>query len=249
MTLRKVSETLKKQVAYEQQYKCSGCPILLPSSYQIDHIVPHSISGDDSRQNLTALCPTCHANKTQEERSRILYYKKKVAESNTKSGKSSTNLCYFCLMYDCDDCDRKLKSIHKTKQTKQTKQNISSLFKFAHIENEESTLSSSIQNMSLEDTTLHIKITREYIYVNNFFTKVVNEELTPRDLGNIVKEVTKNVYNRYSDVEIDIIVKNKGGEGGDACINYFSSVLHLEMPKNIFINYDNVKYTYFVDED
>lgn len=248
MTSRKVSETLKKQVAYEQQYKCSGCSILLPSSYQIDHIVPHSISGDDSRHNLTALCPTCHANKTQEERSRILYYKKKVAESNTKSNINS-NLCYFCLIYDCDGCDRKLKSIPKTTQTRQTKQSISSLFKFAHIESNENTLSSSIQNMSLEDTTLHIKITKEYIYVNNFFTKVVNEELTPRDLGNIVKEVTKNVYNRYSDVEIDIIVKNEGGVGGDACVNYFSSILHLEMPKNIFINYDNVKYTYFVDED
>ncbi len=244
MNSRKVSETLKKQVAYEQQYKCSSCSILLPSSYQIDHIIPHSISSDDSRPNLTALCPTCHANKTQQERSRILYYKKKVAETGR------ANLCYFCLDYNCNGyCDRTLKSVPKSNTVVKTKKSVSSLFRFAHVENEESILSSSIQNISLEDTTLRIKISREYIYVNNFFTKVVNEELTPRDLGNTVKEVTKNMYSRYTDVEIDIIVKNHGGEGGDACINYFSSVLHSEMPVHIFKDYDNVKYTYFVDED
>jgi 5-methylcytosine-specific restriction endonuclease McrA len=64
---RKLGESIKKQVAYRQQYKCSSCLLLLPPSYQIDHIIPHSISGDDTIDNLTALCPNCHSNKTQKE--------------------------------------------------------------------------------------------------------------------------------------------------------------------------------------
>ena len=73
---RKLSETIKKQVAFEQEYKCNECKCMLPPSYQIDHIIPHCISGDDSRENLVALCPNCHATKTQKERKRIIYFKK-----------------------------------------------------------------------------------------------------------------------------------------------------------------------------
>ena len=39
----------------------------LPAAYQVDHIVPLAMGGPDSFENLQALCPNCHADKTQQE--------------------------------------------------------------------------------------------------------------------------------------------------------------------------------------
>ena len=64
---RLLSEAVKKQVAYRQQWKCSVCRELLPPSYQIDHTIPLCDGGADDESNTTAMCPTCHANKTQQE--------------------------------------------------------------------------------------------------------------------------------------------------------------------------------------
>ena len=110
-----------------------------------------------------------------------------------------------------------------------------------------------LKKLSLEDNNeiLHIRITRNYIWINNFFTKVVDEMLTPHDLGNLIKEVVndKDYYRRYSEVHIDIIVKNEEGLGGDACIDYFDSVLPDEMPCLIFKEGVDVKYVYYVDDE
>jgi len=241
MTIRKLSESIKKQVAYKQSYKCAVCLILLPPSYQIDHIIPHSISGDDTIDNLTALCPTCHANKTQKEHSRILYYKKKSAVVEKK-------ICYFC--FEVDDhshiCDKICKDIPR-KQTIPT----NNFYKFANVPDTEINLEKNFSNLSLDDL-LYIRINRNYVYVNNFFTKVIDETLTPHDLGNIVKEATNNnndEYRKYTGVQIDIFVKNEGGPGGDACIDYFFEVLPNEMPERIFKQGINIKYIYFVDDE
>ena len=83
--IRLVSEGLKKLVAGRQHYKCANkpfsnvitkydCPlwqnktrrgIFGEEGYQIDHIVEHSISKDDSEKNLQALCLSCHSVKTK----------------------------------------------------------------------------------------------------------------------------------------------------------------------------------------
>lgn len=79
----------KKDVASDQFFKCANflgsnlpgledyeCPMWLKpvnknpgsfdkSSYQIDHKFEFSLSHDDSRKNLQALCPCCHAVKTK----------------------------------------------------------------------------------------------------------------------------------------------------------------------------------------
>ena len=67
----------------------------------------------------------------------------------------------------------------------------------------------------------------------------------------IIKEVVndKDYYRRYSEVHIDIIVKNEEGLGGDACIDYFDSVLPDEMPCLIFKEGVDVKYVYYVDDE
>ena len=44
---RKLSESLKKIIAHREEYKCAHCKVLLPPSFQIDHIIPYSISNND----------------------------------------------------------------------------------------------------------------------------------------------------------------------------------------------------------
>jgi 5-methylcytosine-specific restriction endonuclease McrA len=84
---RKVSEALKKTVAGKQSYKCANRPgSNLPgiegykcarwklegeikgcfdeSAYEIDHIVPYSISHDDREENLQALCARKNVQRT-----------------------------------------------------------------------------------------------------------------------------------------------------------------------------------------
>ena len=84
---RKVSEGQKKIIAGRQQYKCANkpfsnllklekynCPLwerennqgcFDESGYEIDHIIEHSLTGNDSLENLQALCVTCHRVKTK----------------------------------------------------------------------------------------------------------------------------------------------------------------------------------------
>ena len=68
MKTRKLKESTKKNIAFRQNYKCLTCDQLLPPSFQIDHIVPFSITNNDDENNLQALCPTCHSLKTQYQR-------------------------------------------------------------------------------------------------------------------------------------------------------------------------------------
>ena len=52
MKARKLRESVKKNVAFKQEYKCFLCKNILPPSFQVDHIVPHCISFDDTENNL-----------------------------------------------------------------------------------------------------------------------------------------------------------------------------------------------------
>ena len=61
---RKVSETTKKVVAANQRWHCSMCNNMLDASYEVDHIVPLYKGGDNSINNLQALCRNCHGKKT-----------------------------------------------------------------------------------------------------------------------------------------------------------------------------------------
>ena len=84
---RKLTESQKKLVAAKQFYKCANnnqvelkgiekynCPLWSKSDnqgvfdisgYDIDHIIEHCLTGDDSESNLQALCLSCHRVKTK----------------------------------------------------------------------------------------------------------------------------------------------------------------------------------------
>ena len=61
---RKVSETTKKVVAANQKWHCNMCNNMLDASYEVDHMVPLYKGGDNSINNLQALCRNCHGKKT-----------------------------------------------------------------------------------------------------------------------------------------------------------------------------------------
>lgn len=58
----------QKIVAANQQWKCAACACMLPPAYELDHRIPLWDGGPDCFEtNADALCPTCHAGKTQRE--------------------------------------------------------------------------------------------------------------------------------------------------------------------------------------
>jgi len=64
---RSVSESKKKYIAAKQGWKCRECNTILPATYEVDHIVRLQHGGSNEIDNLQALCPSCHRNKTMME--------------------------------------------------------------------------------------------------------------------------------------------------------------------------------------
>lgn len=66
-TKRSVSETKKKYVASNQDWKCGNCKAQLDHTFEIDHRVRLEYGGGNDVQNLIALCRNCHGKKTASE--------------------------------------------------------------------------------------------------------------------------------------------------------------------------------------
>ena len=65
---RNVTNSQKKYIASQQEWKCGHCQKLLDHSYEVDHIKALFKGGDNSLENLVALCRNCHGIKTMNER-------------------------------------------------------------------------------------------------------------------------------------------------------------------------------------
>jgi Zn finger protein HypA/HybF involved in hydrogenase expression len=61
---RSVSETKKKFIASQQNWKCNNCGNQLNHTFQIDHKIDLQYGGTNEVSNLAALCNNCHAIKT-----------------------------------------------------------------------------------------------------------------------------------------------------------------------------------------
>ena len=66
-TKRSVSETKKKYVAAQQEWKCGHCESQLDHTFEIDHKIRLEYGGGNDVQNLIALCRNCHGKKTASE--------------------------------------------------------------------------------------------------------------------------------------------------------------------------------------
>jgi hypothetical protein len=66
-TKRSVSETKKKYVAAQQEWKCGECRTQLDHTFEIDHKLRLEYGGGNDVQNLIALCRNCHGKKTAME--------------------------------------------------------------------------------------------------------------------------------------------------------------------------------------
>jgi hypothetical protein len=66
-TKRSVSETKKKYVAANQNWKCGHCNSQLDHTFEIDHKIRLEYGGGNDVSNLIALCRNCHGKKTANE--------------------------------------------------------------------------------------------------------------------------------------------------------------------------------------
>lgn len=63
-TKRSVSETKKKWVAAQQNWRCGTCQKQLPPWFEVDHKIRLEHGGSNHVDNLVALCRDCHGEKT-----------------------------------------------------------------------------------------------------------------------------------------------------------------------------------------
>jgi predicted restriction endonuclease len=66
-TKRSVSETKKKFVASQQNWRCGDCKQQLNAWFEVDHIKRLEHGGGNNVENLIALCRDCHGKKTAME--------------------------------------------------------------------------------------------------------------------------------------------------------------------------------------
>ena len=66
-TKRSVSETKKKYVASNQDWKCGHCGSRLNAWFEVDHKIRLEHGGGNDVNNLIALCRDCHGKKTAME--------------------------------------------------------------------------------------------------------------------------------------------------------------------------------------
>ena len=64
---RSVSETKKKYVASQQNWKCAHCQNQLTAWFEVDHVQRLEYGGSNNVENLEALCRECHGKKTSME--------------------------------------------------------------------------------------------------------------------------------------------------------------------------------------
>ena len=79
---RTLTSADKKRIAAKQKWRCKICGKPLPIRYHIDHIKEFAGGGSDRESNLQALCPNCHAHKTEEDRHKKR--QKKIREKERK---------------------------------------------------------------------------------------------------------------------------------------------------------------------
>jgi hypothetical protein len=249
---RKLKEADKKIIASSQFWKCKICENMLISSYQIDHIIPFSISQDDSYNNLQALCANCHSYKSQKENNRILSFKK-------LSALLKKNLCWFCTNELFDEfhiCDKTLKDILLPKnKTQIVDKDINHLDKYIYTEKQQEknqiiSLTKCFKKLSINTnntSTLKIKLLPTIIFVNDYHTDFINhQDYTVEKICEAINTATKDSNLLYTEVEIDLSNMNPYGEKHipEELIDHIDTYLHQALPTNLFNSDTDIEYTF-----
>ena len=69
---KKMTEPQRRKIAIRQNFKCANpdgkCKLTDSlEEYDVDHVIPLFLDGDDEEWNMQALCPACHRRKTENE--------------------------------------------------------------------------------------------------------------------------------------------------------------------------------------
>ena len=69
---KKMTEPQRRKIALRQNFKCANpdgkCKLTNAlEEYDVDHVIPLFLGGDDDEWNMQALCPACHRRKTENE--------------------------------------------------------------------------------------------------------------------------------------------------------------------------------------
>lgn len=225
MNRKPIKDTLKKEISFNQSYKCNICFSILPPTFQIDHIIPWSLSHDDSESNLQALCANCHSLKTTKEALRIIQYKKLLKET-------STSLCWFCL--ERKDASHTCDKILKTITLKKPKTETSPLDKFKYVKKQDDTL---IIKVCLYNNTIH---------VNHVIVKFC-DEVTDADIVEAVflSTRTKAMSGLYSIIHFMIETPYEDEEGRVNLINFLQEKdIVNQLPPRIFKDEEHVVVIY-----
>ncbi len=264
-TRKSINKSIIKQLLYKQKYLCYICNTLLPSSYQVDHIIPHCINKDNSEENLQALCPNCHSIKTQRENERIIKFKKYKAKHNLD------NICWFCLesldfssfqehlQFCCNHILKpiSLKNIYNTENTinidneeesKLTKKFVSFCDNLLYVKDEKNNSSKSSKLTSQLSPILKIDIllNSNCIFINNIIYKINTGNINVDDITNAINFATKTKINnnRYDTLEITLMFESSipkediHEEDLDECYKHIENLLIDKLPERILKSND-----------
>jgi len=224
---RSLDESDKKIIAFNQKWTCKKCKNMLPSTYEIDHIIPFSVSFDDSYDNLQALCPNCHRRKTQLENKRISKYKKLCSIRKNQ-------LCWFCLKpneknHDCKKVCKKIKFVKKCKPK------IHSLDSF-------------IFTADNDYKVLSIKLTPDVIWVDNYFTDMEGKHdlYTVEKIARSVEIANRFLKQKYDKIEVTIdFLSFTEEEIPSDLVEHLDKYLPSEIKKiDVLKNEKNAEFTY-----
>lgn len=212
---RTLKESTKKIIAFNQNYLCKECNLILPPSFQIDHIIPFSLSQNDKDENLQALCPNCHSLKTQRENMRISHFKRMYNVNET---------CWFCLEKNCNNtCSKVLEKIHQINLNNKTKIENKSFNetcdKFRFDENNKQCLQ------------IEVCLYNCCIYVNNVICRMNKNDIIIDDIIDSVFLATRSKkYNLlYNEISIKIIPPNCYTEDDlENCVNFIDNTITVD---------------------
>lgn len=229
---RKLKEKDKKIIASSQGWRCKKCEKILPASYEIDHIIPFSISSNDSHDNLQALCSNCHSSKSQRENNRINQFKKK----QSSSGKI---LCWFCLdeVKSSHNCNKVMIDIENSAIIL----NVNEFDKFIYSKNK------AVDKKEQICSSLCIKLLPNVIVVNNYFTDAVGDYSVDRivKIIDIALLISKNVV-KFTKVEIDMSDMHPEEGIPDELVDHIHEFLPEKISPNIFKIGEDIEYSYII---